>query len=453
MRQAIQLLREDRRARYFFLALAQSAVGTGVGYVALILIAYQRFESPWAIGLVLFADLVPAMLLGPVFGAAADRWSKRTCMIVADVVRAGAFAGIALVSSIEATIVLAAVAGTGTGLFGPAALSALPGLVGERRVAAATSLYGAIADLGYTIGPALAAGLLLVLEPDALVAVNGASFAVSALVLATLRFGQAAERDRDERPASLLREAWHGVSSTVAMPDVRIVLLASSAVLFCGGLFNVAELPFATGELDLGDAGFSGLVALFGLGFVAGSLVGASGGDLAHLKRRYLIGLLLMALSLVGLALAEAVAAAAAAFTAAGVANGMVLVYERLIIQAAAPKALLGRVFGIKDSLTAWAFAAAFLSAGGLMDLAGIRSMLFLAGALGAAVWLAAVVALRLAARRGSARDGADGSGDRCAGEDGADLVRGRDAPLEVVDDVDQGVDDAGVELRSRTRE
>ena len=147
MRQAIQLLREDRRARFFFLALAQSAVGTGVGYVALILIAYERFDSPWAIGLVLFADLVPAMLLGPVFGAAADRWSKRTCLILADVLRAGAFVGIALVSSIEATIVLAAVAGTGTGLFTPAALSALPGLVEERRVAAATSLYGAIADL------------------------------------------------------------------------------------------------------------------------------------------------------------------------------------------------------------------------------------------------------------------------------------------------------------------
>ena len=164
------------------------------------------------------------------------------------------------------------------------------------------------------------------------------------------------------------------------MPDVRVVLLASSAVLFCGGLFNVAELPFATGELELGDAGFAMLVALFGLGFVAGSLIGASGGDLAHLKRRYLIGLLLMALSLVGLGLAEVVGVAAAAFAAAGVANGMVLVYERLIIQAATPKALLGRVFGIKDSLTAWAFAAAFLSAGGLMDLAGIRSMLFLAG-------------------------------------------------------------------------
>ena len=74
------------------------------------------------------------------------------------------------------------------------------------------------------------------------------------------------------------------------------------------------------------------------------------------------------------------------------------LVHERLIIQSVTAETLQGRVFGIKDSLTAWAFAVAFLSAGGLMDLAGLRPMLFLAGGLGIAVWLGATVALRFGA-------------------------------------------------------
>src|SRR5918992_3921292 len=99
MRSTLDLLRTERRARLFFVAHAQSSIGTGAGYVALVVIAYDRFRSPWAISLVLLADFLPAMVLGPVFGAAADRWSRRACAIASDVARAVAFIGIAVVDS------------------------------------------------------------------------------------------------------------------------------------------------------------------------------------------------------------------------------------------------------------------------------------------------------------------------------------------------------------------
>src|ERR687895_344038 len=104
MRAVIELLRYERRARVFFAALAQSSLGTGAGYVALLLVALDRFDSPWAIGLVLLADVVPAMFLGPLFGAVADRWSRRACAVVADVLRAGALAGLVLVDRFWATV-------------------------------------------------------------------------------------------------------------------------------------------------------------------------------------------------------------------------------------------------------------------------------------------------------------------------------------------------------------
>ena len=65
------------RGRVSSRRLTQSALGTGAGYVALLLIAYERFGSRRGRSAsVLLADLVPPMLLGPVFGAAADRWSR-----------------------------------------------------------------------------------------------------------------------------------------------------------------------------------------------------------------------------------------------------------------------------------------------------------------------------------------------------------------------------------------
>src|ERR687893_787426 len=97
MREILDLIKHESRARRFFVALAQSALGNGAAIVALLVIALERFDSPWAIGLILLADVIPGMLLGPLFGAVADRWSRRGCMILADILRAVAFAGLVVV--------------------------------------------------------------------------------------------------------------------------------------------------------------------------------------------------------------------------------------------------------------------------------------------------------------------------------------------------------------------
>src|SRR4051794_18720368 len=105
MRSMVDLFREPR-ARLFFVAHAQSSLGSGAGYAGLLLIAYDRHPGPWGITLVLLADFLPAIALGPIFGAAADRWSRRACAVVADLARAAALVAIAFVGSIEATVAL-----------------------------------------------------------------------------------------------------------------------------------------------------------------------------------------------------------------------------------------------------------------------------------------------------------------------------------------------------------
>ena len=403
MRGLIDLFAAERRARWFFAALAQSALGNGAGYVALLLIAYDRWHSPWAITLVLLADLLPAMLLGPVFGAAADRWSRRRCMILADILRFGAFVGIGFAGSIELTLALALVAGCGTGLYAPAALASLPGLVEPRRLPAATSVYGAIADLGFTAGPAIAAAVLLVSSPESLTIANGVTFAISAVVLAGLRFGETPVRPEARRP-SLLQEAREGLTATAGMTGIRVVLGVSAGALFFAGVFNVAELPFAEDVLDSTDVGYSVLATSFGLGFIVGSLSGTRGGSAKLLKSRYQLGVLVLGAGFLSSGVAPNYAAALVAFAIAGLGNGMLLVFERQIIQAFVPDRLAGRAFGIKDALSAWAFGAAFICAGALVSLIGVRELLVAAGVGTIGTWLVSVQALK-----GALEDGEEG--------------------------------------------
>jgi MFS family permease len=388
MRAAVDLFRREPRARWFFGALAQSALGNGAGYIALLLIAYDRWHSPWAITLVLMADLLPAMFFGPVFGAAADRWSRKACIVIADLLRFVAFVGIVFVDGIELTLALALVAGCGTGLYTPAALASLPGLVRPERLPAATSVYGAIADLGFTVGPALAAIVLLFGNAEQLALMNGVTFGVSALVLARLAFGEVPVVDGPHR--SLFAEARDGLSATAGMPGIRALLGVSAGALFFVGLFNVAELPFAEDVLDSGEVGYSVLATVFGAGFIGGSLTATAGAAPAILKERFGIGLLVIGAGFAAAGLAPGFAVALAAFAIGGFGNGMVIVYERQLIQATVPDRLAGRVFGMKDALSAWGFGLAFVAAGGLITLIGVRELLVAAGICAFLSWLVA---------------------------------------------------------------
>lgn len=394
---SLELLRHEPRTRLFMAAHAQSSIGNGAAYVGLLLLAFERLESPWAITLVLLADFLPAMLLGPVFGAAADRWSRRWCAVASDAARAVAFLGIALVDNFPATVALALVAGGGTGLFTPAVLAGLPSLVASRRLPAATSLYGAVDDFGHTVGPALAAALLIVATPETLMAVNGATFTVSALLLTRVPLGDRPSMVTHEvgRRSSLIAEARSGMAATARMSSVRTLLLASSAVVLFAGMFNVGELLLAEDELGASDAAFSALVAVFGLGVIVGSLAGGRGGPPNLLKRRYLVGLLAVAAGFAAAGLAPAYGVALGAFALAGLGNGLTLVHERLILQSTVPDRLMGRVFGVRDALGAWAFATAFVGAGALLTLVGTRPMFLIAAGGVLLVWAITVVVLR----------------------------------------------------------
>ena len=130
--------------------------------------------------------------------------------------------------------------------------------------------------------------------PEEVLLVNAATFVISALGLLTIDFGRAPNREAGEE-LSLFADTRAGVRATRGIRGLRTLLLATGAALFFGGLLNVAELPFVTGDLGGSEAAYSFVVALAGVGVAAGSLSGGAGGAPTHLRDRFLFGMIVMA--------------------------------------------------------------------------------------------------------------------------------------------------------------
>ena len=87
--------------------------------------------------------------------------------------------------------------------------------------------------------------------------------------------------------------------AALALPGVPVLMGVGALVVLTGAMFNVVAPLLATGPLHAGGSGYSVLMALYGLGMVAGSWTNArAGSDIDGLRRRWLIGITLLTLGL-----------------------------------------------------------------------------------------------------------------------------------------------------------
>lgn len=400
------LLKQHRSLRRFFAAFFQSQVGSGAAYVALLLVAYHRLHSGWAISLVLLGEFVPGIVLAPLFGSLADRMSRRRLAVAGDLLRAAAFITLALVPSFFATVALAMVAGVGSAMFRPAINAALPGMVDPPDRSRLIALFYACVNLGLMLGPALTAVMLLFTSPRDVLLINAATFVTSAILLSGVelgpRVGEQTEADAPATRESPWAHAWAGARSAFAIPGVALVMVVGALVVLTGAMFNVLAPLLATGPLHTGGTGYSVLWAFYGTGMVAGSWINArAGSDVSVLRRRWLIGIALSGLAMAVAAIAPTLGLALVAFMLIGLGENMLVGPEMRLIQELVGEQLLGRVFGVKDVLENLGFVTAFIGAGALLTLAGVRVVFVVAGLV--TVGLAVFGALRF--RAGGARE------------------------------------------------
>jgi MFS family permease len=374
----VKALSTRGQLRRLLLAEGQSALGDAAADVALLLIAYQRLHSPWALSAVLLADRLPRMVLAPLAGVLADRVSRRTCLITADLLRAGALLGLVLVHSFPATVVFAGVLGCGTALYRPVVEASLPVLASGRDGAArAVTSRWTVIVIGELLGWTLAGIALLVWSPSGVLLFDAATFAVSISVLTRIT-----SLDRPTETSAEVRDALggtrkmllDGARATRDIPGILILFVTALSAILAGGLMNVGDPLLAKNVLHSGNAGFGALKAAIGLGLVLGTaLSGPRGRTVRVMRHSYFRALGFAAVGIAVMATSPNLPVAMLGCVILGAGNGLGMARHLQLIQLTVPESLIGRINGLLNAAEAGAFVVAFLLGSAAIVLLGVR--------------------------------------------------------------------------------
>ena len=178
--------------------------------IGLPVFVFQLTGSALTTSTVFVAELVPALIVGQLGGVLVDRWDRRRILIAASLLQAVLLLPLLAVDSADRLWIVYLVAAAQSGLAricSPATAALIPALVPRDELASANAMNAVGSSIARLVGSPLGGLAVQLLGLGGIVAVDAATFVVSALFVAAIRVpaaaGEAAgEQSRPERPRS-----------------------------------------------------------------------------------------------------------------------------------------------------------------------------------------------------------------------------------------------------------
>jgi MFS family permease len=381
-----------RNYRLFFGGQLVSQIGSWMQRIALAWFVYQLTHSPFAVGVMAFAQFLPFMALGLFAGVITDRVDARRLVIwtqAGQLASAGVLAWLALAGVAQAWMLYAIAFANGVILVldVPSRQQLTYRMVGRDVLPNAIALNSTLFNASRIFGPAVAGIVYGLAGAGVCFLVNAVSYLAVLLSLFAMRAADFFPLEEFERP-SILHGTREGLAY-VRRQRKLLVVLALTTVLstFCFN-FNVT-LPVLAAKTLHADATVYGLLsAVFGAGALVGALVAAS---LGRASAKVMLagavvftgGELLLAPQASPLLAAILLFFVGAGFTAWS-AN------SNATVQLAAPDRLRGRIIGLYYYAFNGTGAVAGLLAGWLCAAGGTELAFGLAGLVGVLATVAA---------------------------------------------------------------
>ncbi|MEQ8701433.1 MAG: MFS transporter [Bauldia litoralis] len=380
-----------------------SLIGTWMQRIATGWLAWELTHSGAWLGLIAFADLFPTVVVGPIAGAAADRWNRlRVTKISQTLGMFQAFALFGLTAAgwmdIWLLFALTLFLGTVAAFNQPARLALIPSLVPREHLGAAVAINSVVFNLARFIGPAIA-GVAIVAGGVALAfALNAVSFAFFLFALSRVRLAR--EEGSGRKRQGLLSALTEGVGYVVRHAGIAPLLLL--LIVTSIGVRPLVELmpAFASRVFASGAEGLALLTASVGVGAIIGGTWLAGRSD-----SKGLTGVVLWSVAGMGgvtilFALSDRLWFAAPLLVVSGFFVVCAGVGTQTLIQLAVDAEMRGRVLSLYGLIFRGGPAIGALLIGTASDFVGLRWPVIAGATLVLLAW--AVARTRAAAIRGS---------------------------------------------------
>ena len=373
-----------------------SLLGDGIYMVAIAWQAYRLSNTPTALALVGVAWMVPQVALLLLGGAISDRLERRLVLMVSDVVRGAAIAGIGLLSisgrlRLWELLALVAVYGAGAAVFTPSFTGIVRDLVPRELLLEANSLGQFVRPFAVRfIGPAIGGALIGALGVGSAFLADAGSFAFSATAFLLVRTRSLPDKTAHK---SISRDIVEGIAYVRSQTWLWATLIAVtiSMLFFLGPVYVL--MPYVVKNVLHGGAGDLGLIfSAGGVGAIVASFsLGQRGLPSRPLAVVYLAWSV-TAFSLVGYAEVTAVwqAMIVSFFSVAGLVAGGVV--WTTLLQRTVPGTMIGRVSSLDWLLSLGLAPVSYALTGPLADLFGPRTTLFRAGIVSGSVMVLALL-------------------------------------------------------------
>jgi MFS family permease len=317
--------------------------------LAVAVFVYRHTGSAFEVALMTLLRSLPMALFGTVIGAVAERWERRTALVVVVVSMLATSLTLALLAhagrlAVWHLAVASFLNGIAWATDNPVRRVMIGEVVGSSRIGAAMSLDVGANNASRMIGPTVG-GLLL-----ASTGIEGCFTLSVGLYLIALGFAlrlSRADRGGAVPPGSVLTRVVEGLM--LVRGDRRLI-----GVLVITVIYNLFGWPFTSmvpvighDALHLGPTGIGLLASMGGVGAFCGAVAIALLARPPHFSRLYLVGVVSYLLLVPVFALVPSAAAAGTVLLLTGIANACFSIMQATLVYLAAPPQMRSRVYGV----------------------------------------------------------------------------------------------------------
>jgi len=382
-----------RNFALFFAGQSLSMIGYWVQQIAAGWLMYELTQSAFSLGLLAFASNLPVLLLSPLAGWWSDHADRRMLMLASQVLQ-GVQAIVLVLLAVSGSIqpwhlmLLGSILGALIALELAVRQTFLLDLIDVRQdLSSAISLTATMGQAGRLIGPAIAGLMLAAVGPAWCFAVNAVTYlAVVASIVAIRVPPQPPVIGR----APFLAGLHEGFAYAWQSYPIRMLLISLALVSVLVTPYQ-ALMPAFVAEVYAADARtLGGLIALSGLGALAGSLYLAARPSVAGLLTVLNLAMAGAGLALAAFALSDRLWLSVPLVMLVGLSVLMTTLPVNLIMQTLVDDDKRGRVMSLSTMLFMGVGPLGNLLAGSVAEMIGPRWTLALNGMVcaAAAVWL-----------------------------------------------------------------